>query len=165
MRSKQSVQYVAFALVASLSWNSVQAQTTKSGVDHVGTLKDGVCSAHEDAVSAAVKVDKPLPNFPLRYRGAGRFLHTEIPSFQLVARYTFDMEAGVNHEVATFIDHEVEIFNVYDMDPSDGVDPDREYFVERDQQTGELHCTLNEPPLPNVFSRNWSPRLSSSPAP
>ncbi|MFS8066294.1 MAG: hypothetical protein ACMG6S_07970 [Byssovorax sp.] len=108
-----------------------------------------------DTARAAVVVDKPLPNFPLRYRGAGRFRHVDIPSFQLVARYTFDMEKGVNREQATYIDHEVEIFNVYDMDPSDGVDPDREYFVERDQQTGELHCTLNQPPLPNVFSRDW----------
>jgi hypothetical protein len=104
---------------------------------------------------AAVEVGKPLPNFPLHYRGAGRFLHVEIPSFQLVARYAFDMEAGVNRETATFIDREIEIFNVYDMDPSDGVDPDREYFIERDQQTGKLRCTLNEPPLPNVFSRDW----------
>ncbi|HXU29950.1 MAG TPA: hypothetical protein VN851_05165, partial [Thermoanaerobaculia bacterium] len=48
-----------------------------------------------------------------------------------------------------------EIFNVYDLDPSDGVDPDREYFIERDPQTGQLHCTLNQPPLPNVFSRDW----------
>lgn len=103
----------------------------------------------------AAVVNKPLPSFPLRYSGAGRFRHTEIPSFQLVARYTFDMDRGVNRELATFIDHEVEIYNVYDMDPSDGVDPDREYFVERDQQTGQLHCTLNEPPLPNVFSRAW----------
>jgi hypothetical protein len=41
------------------------------------------------------------------------------------------------------------------MDPSDGDDPDREYFIERDQQTGKLRCTLNVPPLPNVFSRDW----------
>src|SRR6187455_2274878 len=114
MRREQSLWCVALALVVSLLWASV---------------------------SAAVEVDKPLPSFPLRYRGAGRFRHAEIPSFQLVARYTFDMEAGVNREVATFIDREIEIFNVYDMDPSDGVDPDREYFIERDQQTGELHCT------------------------
>jgi hypothetical protein len=132
-------------MVVSLPWVSVQAQTAKSE-GYRGNMA---------GVSAAVTVGKPLPNFPLRYRGAGRFRHAEIPSFQLVARYTFDMEAGVNREVATFIDREVEIFNVYDMDPSDGVDPDREYFIERDQQTGELHCTLNEPPLPNVFSRDW----------
>jgi hypothetical protein len=109
----------------------------------------------EGSARAALAGDKPLPNFPLQYRGAGRFLHTEIPSFQLVARYTFDMERGVNREVATFIDHEIEIFNVYDLDPSDGVDPDREYFIERDPDTGDLTCTLNEPPLPNVFSRDW----------
>src|SRR5262245_51747357 len=107
------------------------------------------------AVGAALEADKPLPNFPLRYRGAGRFRHADIPSFQLVARYAFDMEAGVNREVATFIDREIEIFNVYDLDPSDGVDPDREYFIERNPETGELGCTLNEPPLPNVFSRDW----------
>ena len=108
-----------------------------------------------DTARATVVVNKPLPNFPLRYRGAGRFQQVGVPSSQLIAHYTFDMERGVNREQATYIDHEVEIFNVYDMDPSDGVDPDREYFVERDQQTGELHCTLNEFPLPNVFSRDW----------
>ena len=135
MKRNQSLQCAILALVVALPWASAQAQTAKG--------------------AAAVKIDKPLPNFPLRYRGAGRFLHTEIPSFQLVARYTFDMKAGVNRELATFLDHEIEIFNVYDMDPSDGVDPDREYFIERDPQTGELHCTLNEPPLPNVFSRAW----------
>ena len=140
MRREQSLRCVAVALVVSLPWASVRAQTAKSEVDIV-------------QIEAAVS--KPLPNFPLRYRGAGRFRHAEIPSFQLVARYTFDMEAGVNRELATFIDREIEIFNVYDMDPSDGVDPDREYFIERDQQTGELRCTLNEPPLPNVFSRDW----------
>ena len=118
MRREQSLRCVVLALVVSLPWVPVQAQ------------------------------DKPLPNFPLRYSGAGRFLHTEIPSFQLVARYTFDMEAGVNREVATFIDREIEIFNVYDMDPSDGVDPDREYFIERDHQTGELHCTLKRAASP-----------------
>lgn len=140
MKREQSLRCVALALVVSLPWASVRAQTEKSEVDIV-------------QIEAAVS--KPLPNFPLRYRGAGRFRHAEIPSFQLVARYTFDMEAGVNREMATFIDREIEIFNVYDMDPSDGVDPDREYFIERDQQTGELRCTLNEPPLPNVFSRDW----------
>lgn len=144
MRREQSLRCLALALLVSLPWASLQAQTAKSKVGIEGA-----------AVSAAVAVDKPLPNFPLRYRGAGRFRHTEIPSFQLVAGYTFDMEKGVNHEVATFIDREIEIYNVYDMDPSDGVDPDREYFIERDQQTGVLHCTLNEPPLPNVFSRDW----------
>ncbi len=112
-------------------------------------------TAQVNGARAALVTDKPLPNFPLRYRGAGRFRHTDIPSFQLVARYTFDMERGVNREVATFIDHEIEIFNVYDLDPSDGTDPDREYFIERDPGTGELHCTLNEPALPNVFSRAW----------
>jgi hypothetical protein len=142
MRKEQSLRCVALALLVSLPWVSARAQAVKSE-------REG------DAVSAAVKVDKPLPSFPLRYRGAGRFRHAEIPSFQLVARYTFDMETGVNREVATFIDREIEIFNVYDMDPSDGVDPDREYFIERDPQTGELRCTLNEPPLPNVFSRDW----------
>lgn len=140
MRRGQALGCVALVLLVSLPPVSVRAQTAKS---------------EGDAVSAAVKVDKPLPDFPLRYRGAGRFRHAEIPSFQLVASYTFDMETGVNREVATFIDREIEIFNVYDMDPSDGVDPDREYFIERNQQTGELHCTLNEPPLPNVFSRDW----------
>ena len=139
-RKEQSLRCVALALLVSLPWVSVQAQAEETP---------------GNAVCAAVKVDKPLPNFPLRYRGAGRFRHAEIPSFQLVARYTFDMETGVNREVATFIDREIEIFNVYDMDPSDGVDPDREYFIERDPQTGELHCTLNVPPLPNVFSRDW----------
>ena len=113
MRREQLLPCVALVLVVSLPWAPAQAQTAKS---------------EGGAAGAAVKVDKPLPNFPLRYSGAGRFLHTEIPSFQLVARYTFDMKAGVNREVATFIDHEIEIFNVYDMDPSDGVDPDREYL-------------------------------------
>lgn len=138
---------MALVLLVSLPWASVRAQAAKSEADIVQIA--GSNGTRTGTVA------KPLPNFPLRYRGAGRFLHTEIPSFQLVANYTFDMKAGVNHEVATFIDHEVEIFNVYDMDPSDGVDPDREYFIERDQQTGILHCTLNEPPLPNVFSRDW----------
>lgn len=108
-----------------------------------------------DTARQALVASKPFPNFPLRYRGAGRFRHADIPSFQLVASYTFDMEKGVNHEFATFIDHEVEIYNVYDMDPSDGVDPDREYFIQRDPQTGNPSCTLNVPPLPNVFSRAW----------
>lgn len=148
MRKEQSLRCVALAIMVLLPWASLRAQTAKSEVEPLQ-------GSHGGAGSAAVKVDKPLPNFPLRYRGAGRFLHTEIPSFQLVARYTFDMQAGVNREVATFIDHEIEIFNVYDMDPSDGVDPDREYFIDRDPRTGELHCTLNEPPLPNVFSRDW----------
>lgn len=112
-------------------------------------------AARVDTAEAAIVAGKPLPNFPLRYRGAGRFQHTEIPSFQLVAQYTFDMEKGVNHEFATYIDHEVEIYNVYDLDPSDGIDPDREYFIERDPVTGAEHCTLNNPPLPNVFSRDW----------
>jgi hypothetical protein len=142
MRREKLLRCVALALTISLPWASVRAQTTKS-------------ESEGAAVSATIEVAKPLPNFPLRYRGAGRFLHTEIPSFQLVARYTFDLERGVNREVAAFIDREIEIFNVYDMDPSDGVDPDREYFIERDQQTGKLRCTLNEPPLPNVFSRDW----------
>ena len=78
---------------------------------------------HTDTARQSLGVDKPLPNFPLHYRGAGRFRHADIPSFQLVANYTFDMEKGVNHEFATFIEHEVEIFNVYDMDPSDGGRP------------------------------------------
>jgi hypothetical protein len=148
MRREQALRCVALVVVVSLPWVSAQAQTAKSEVCSAQAVQGG-------AVSAAVKIDKPLPNFPLRYRGAGRFRHIEIPSFQLVATYTFDMEKGVNREVATFIDREIEIFNVYDMDPSDGIDPDREYFIERDQETGRLRCTLNEPPLPNVFSRDW----------
>jgi hypothetical protein len=146
MSRERLLRCVALALVGCLPWVSVRAETAQREVHR---------ESGGEAVSAAVEGDKPLPSVPLRYRGAGRFRHAEIPSFQLVARYTFDMEVGVNREVATFIDGEIEIFNVYDMDPSDGADPDREYFIERDQQTGELHCTLNEPPLPNVFSRDW----------
>jgi hypothetical protein len=136
--------WVALGILVSLPWVSVQAQTATSGLDLSGA-----------AVAPSLDGDKPLPNFPLRYRGAGRFRHAEIPSFQLVAHYLFDMEKGVNRELATYIDHEIEIYNVYDMDPSDGIDPDREYFLERDLETGEVHCTLNEPALPNVFSRDW----------
>lgn len=60
--------------------------------------------------TGGAEADKPLPNFPLRYRGAGRFRHAEISSFQLVAHYTFDMEVGVNRELATFIDREILIY-------------------------------------------------------
>src|SRR6185295_19887431 len=114
MSWKRSLRWVVVALVVSLPGVATRAQIAKSEAVFVGTEVRSTLAS------------KPLPNFPLRYRGAGRFLHTEIPSFQLVANYTLDMGAGVNREMATFIDHEVEIFNVYDMDPSDGVDPDRE---------------------------------------
>ena len=83
MRREQALRCVTLVLVASLPWVSAGAQTEKSEVNLVD--------------SAAVTADKPLPNFPLRYRGAGRFRHTEIPSFQLVARYTFDMETTQQH--------------------------------------------------------------------
>jgi hypothetical protein len=160
MRVEKSLRFVALALVVSLL--CVQAANAAGRKDDgangrmTGTVRMEPLRGNKgDTVSAAVKIDKPLPNFPLRYRGAGRFLHTEIPSFQLVARYTFDMRAGVNREVATFIDHEIEIFNVYDMDPSDGVDPDREYFVERDPQTGERALHAERASSPKVFSRDW----------
>lgn len=145
---QQAFGCVALALVISLPWASVRAQPANGELDRSGT-------GDRSVMSAASETSKPLPSFPLRYRGAGRFQNVEDPTSQLVAFYTFDMERGVNREVAVFLDREIEIFNVYDMDPSDGVDPDREYFVERDQQTGELRCTLNEPALPNVFSRDW----------
>jgi hypothetical protein len=112
-------------------------------------------SGPTDRGASVAETDKPLPNFPLRYRGTGRFQQVGVPTAQLVAFYTFDMERGVNREVATYVDREIEIFNVYDLDPSDGTDPDREYFIERNPDTGELECTLNEPALPNVFSRDW----------
>lgn len=142
MKRNRSFRRAALIFLISVAWFSGPTEAAEPGVDLVPS-------------EVEVDPDKPLPDFPLRYRGSGRFLHTEIPSFQLVAWYTFDMEVGVNRELATFIDREIEIFNVYDLDPSDGVDPDREYFIERDPLTGELHCTLNEPPLPNVFSRDW----------
>jgi hypothetical protein len=98
---------------------------------------------------------KTFPQFPLRYRSAGRFQDVSTPPNRLVARYVFDMELGVNREEVAWVDHETLIFNVYDLDPSDGTDPDREYFIEKNPATGELECTLNPFPLPNVFSRDW----------
>jgi hypothetical protein len=106
---------------------------------------------------AALDTDsgKPFPNFPLRYRSSGRFQDVSTPPNRLVARYTFDMELGVNREEVAWVDRETLIFNVYDLDPSDGTDPDREYFIEKNPTTGRLECTLNPFPLPNVFSRDW----------
>jgi hypothetical protein len=100
--------------------------------------------------------DKAFPNFPLRYRGSGYFVDTANPAGNFLAQqYIFDMERGVNREVGTYIDREQLIFNVYDLDPSDGTDPDREYFVQKNPATGQDECVLNPFPLPNVFRREW----------
>lgn len=62
MRREQSLRCVVVALMVSLPWASVRAQTAKSeaGSATAGSLSQG------NAASAAVTADKPLPNFPLR---------------------------------------------------------------------------------------------------
>ncbi|MHC5937261.1 hypothetical protein [Nostoc sp.] len=98
---------------------------------------------------------KAFPNFPLVYFGSGRFKEVGNPRNQLVSTYEFDIKQGVNRELAYYIDKEVLIYNVYDLDPSNGTDPDKEYFIQKDPKTGVTTCTLNPLPLPNVFSRDW----------
>ncbi|MEC4817528.1 MAG: hypothetical protein SAK29_30295 [Scytonema sp. PMC 1069.18] len=98
---------------------------------------------------------KEFPNFPLLYFGSGRFQEVGNPQNQLVSTYEFDMTQGVNRELAYYIDKKVLIYNVYDLDPSDGTDTDKEYFIQKDPNTGVSTCTLNPFPLPNVFRRDW----------
>ncbi|QHG20211.1 hypothetical protein [Nostoc sp. ATCC 53789] len=98
---------------------------------------------------------KIFPNFPLVYFGSGRFQEVGNPQNQLVSTYEFDMKQGINRELAYYIDKEVLIYNVYDLDLSDGQNPDQEYFIQTDPNTGAKTCTLNPFPLPNVFSRGW----------
>lgn len=86
---------------------------------------------------------KEFPNFPLVYFGSGRFKEVGNPQNQLVSTYEFDMKQGINRELAYYIDKEVLIYNVYDLDPSDGKDPDKEYFIQKDPNTGVTSCTLN----------------------
>lgn len=120
-------------------------------------LLPGACDVPRDDAAGEVELRSGLafPEFPLYYRGSGRFREVGVPQHQLVATYEFDMEIGVNREVARYVDREVLIFNVFDLDPSDGVDPDREYFVSVDPETGDEGCALSPFPIPNVFSRDW----------
>jgi hypothetical protein len=137
----------------------------KSAVTVIALLLSGAATAgcggpeeqpiDESQIALDTGGGKPFPKFPLRYRGSGRFQDVSTPPNRLVARYTFDMELGVNREEVAWVDRETLIFNVYDLDPRDGTDPDREYFIEENPATGKLECTLNPIPLPNVFSRKW----------
>lgn len=97
----------------------------------------------------------PFPDFPQVYSGAGYFREVGNPRGDLVSTYDFDMLRGVNRETAYYIDRKVLIYNVYDLDPADGIDPDREYFLSEDPVTGKTTCVANPLPLPNVFSRAW----------
>ncbi|KAF3890234.1 MULTISPECIES: hypothetical protein [Nostocales] len=114
-------------------------------------------STHSSLTKEALKnqTAKAFPNFPLVYFGSGRFKEVGNPQNQLVSTYEFDMNLGVNRELAYYIDKEVLIYNVYDLDPGDGKNPDKEYFIQKDPNTKVSTCTLNPFPLPNVFSRDW----------
>lgn len=96
-----------------------------------------------------------FPNFPLYYSGIGVFHDLADPQNTLIGTYTFDMERGVNHEFVNYIDHNILAMHFYDLDPSDGTDPDREYFIELDERGRPESCSLAPFPLPNIFLRDW----------
>lgn len=109
----------------------------------------------EKAISSGDTENLEFPNFPLFYSGIGVFQDTADPQNTLIGRYTFNMELGVNYEVVNYIDRDIISLPVYDLDPSDGTDPDREYLIELDDRGRAQSCALAEFPLPNVFSRDW----------
>lgn len=132
--------------------NATRALSTLAVVAVLAGCQEAPPSATEVRESAA---DLPFPEFPLVYSGSGYFREIGNPEGDLVSTYDFDMIRGVNREIAYYIDRRILIYNVYDLDPSDGTDPDREYFVSEDPDTGEITCEANPFPLPNVFSRAW----------
>lgn len=99
--------------------------------------------------------DLEFPNFPLHYRGVGVFRDLADPQNTLIGDYTFNMELGVNTEYVSYIDRDIIAMQVYDLDPSDGTDPDREYFIELDHRGKPESCSLAPFPIPNVFYRDW----------
>jgi hypothetical protein len=108
-----------------------------------------------EAETRSGELDKELPNFPLYYHGAGNFFDTADPANTLIGTYTFDMERGMNYEHVRYIDREIIAIHVFDLDPSDGTDPDREYLIDIDEKGKATGCALAPFPLPNVFSRDW----------